>query len=327
MQVEDFERAVSALFAQGSAAVNPATRCEAEQYLRGISPPVAYAAADSCRYRVMFVVCILRSGSGCISSPVHSQSSAPAFLVRSTSAAVDACGAAVCGSSSGSVLLLSALQSRCSFETKFFALQQLLQLLPEQQQQARQHTKDVLFAEMRLRVCSEQAWACSNSGAGGEAFSEASALATAAADPAASPDAAAVHNKLALLVTRLLAADVDLLASGGANATSKGREAFWPMRELLHQEICALSVHLQKAGEASAAVAAATAIAQRCDSCVKSACAAAAGHSLAATLESLRVALRVLLVLHQEFLEDLPASPVSEGIRFEVLPYTESLRV
>lgn len=35
MQVEDFDRAVSALFSQGSAAVNPATRCEAEQYLRG----------------------------------------------------------------------------------------------------------------------------------------------------------------------------------------------------------------------------------------------------------------------------------------------------
>lgn len=43
--MEDFERAVSALFAQGSAAVNPATRCEAEQYLRGMPLAVAYGGA------------------------------------------------------------------------------------------------------------------------------------------------------------------------------------------------------------------------------------------------------------------------------------------
>ena len=83
-----------------------------------------------------------------------------------------ACVAAVCGSSSGTLLLLSALQSRCSLEAKFFALQQLLQLLPQQQQQQRQQVKEMLFNVMRLRVCS--LWACrssSSSSSSGEAAS------------------------------------------------------------------------------------------------------------------------------------------------------------
>ncbi|KAL8438045.1 hypothetical protein ACSSS7_000504 [Eimeria intestinalis] len=277
MQVEDFERAVSALFAQGSASISPAARCEAEQYLR-----------------------------------------------------------AVCGSSSGSVLLLSTLQSRCSFEAKFFALQQLLQLLPEQQQQARQDVRDLLFRRMRLRVCSEEAWACSSSSSSSsseDAGTAAAALAAAAADPAASSEAAAVHNKIALLAARLLAADLqDLAAAAGATpaattataaaaAAAAHARAFMPLRQLLHEEVCALSLHLQQAGATSAAGAAA-AIAQSCSSCCSSACAAAAGQSLPATLESLRVSLRVLLMLHQEYLDDLPASPLSAALKSS-FPYDE----
>lgn len=217
--------------------------------------------------------------------------------------------AAVCGSSSGSLLLLSALQSRCSLETKFFASQQLLQLLPPQQHQ-RQHISDLLFGVMRLRACSEAAWACSSSSGASEAGNSDAAFAAAAADAGASPDAAAVHNKLALLVARLLAAELNDLAAAEDRALATTWKAFMPLRQLLHQEISALCVHLHKAGELSAAAAAA-AIAERCGACRSSTCAALAGHNLAATLESLRVALRVLLVLHQEYVEDLPASPVS----------------
>lgn len=225
------------------------------------------------------------------------------------------CVSAVCGSSSGSLLLLSALQSRCSFEAKFFALQQLLQLLPQQQQQhhQRQQISDLLLGVMRLRVCSDSVWTYSNSSGGGEAGTAAAEFAAAAADPACSPDAAAVHNKLALLVVRLIAADFSdpaAAAGGGAAGAAGGRAAFMPLKQLLHEEVSALCMHLHKAGE-TAAVAAAEAIAQRCNACTNNTCAVAAGQSLAATLESLRVLLRVLLVLHQEYLEDLPASPVS----------------
>ncbi|KAL8439496.1 hypothetical protein Efla_001427 [Eimeria flavescens] len=284
MQVEDFERAVSAVFAQG--AISPTARSEAEQYLR-----------------------------------------------------------AVCGSSSGSLLLLSTLQSRCSFEARFFALQQLLLLLPEQQQQQRQNVRDLLFCSMRLRVCSEAAWARSSSSSSGNSFEEtgsaAAALAAAATDPAATADAAAVHNKLALLAARLLAADLqDCAAEGGATGTPQAaaaaaaaatpaaaaaaaatKGAFMPLRRLLHEEVCALSLHLQQAGATSAAAAAA-ALAQRCSSCCSSSCAAAAGQSLPATLESLRVALRVLLMLHQEYLDDLPASALSAALKSS-FPYDE----
>lgn len=217
--------------------------------------------------------------------------------------------AAVCGSSSGCLLLLSALQSRCSLETKFFALQQLLQLLPPQQHQ-RQQISDLLFGVMRLRACSEAAWACSSSSGASEAGNSDAAFAAAAADAGASPDAAAVHNKLALLVARLLAAELSDSAAAEDGALATTGTAFMPLRQLLHQEISALCVHLHKAGELAAASAAA-AIAERCGACRSSTCVASAGQNLAATLESLRVALRVLLVLHQEYLEDLPASPVS----------------
>ncbi|KAL8273978.1 hypothetical protein Esti_002067 [Eimeria stiedai] len=247
----------------------------------------------------------------------------------SISAIVAACAAAVCGSSSGSLLLLSTLQSRCSFEAKFFALQQLLQVLPEQQQHARQDVRDLLFRRMRLRVCSEAAWACSSSSSSSvneETGSAAAALAAAAADPAASSEAAAVHNKVALLAARLLAADLqDLAAAVGtpavAAAAAAHTKAFLPLRQLVHEEVCALSLHLQQAGATSAALAA-TAIAQRCSSCCSSTCAAAAGQSLPATLESLRVSLRVLLMLHQEYLDDMPASPLSAALKSS-FPYDE----
>ncbi|CDJ31735.1 LOW QUALITY PROTEIN: uncharacterized protein EMH_0010070 [Eimeria mitis] len=251
MQLEDFDRAVSALFSQGSAAVNPATRCEAEQYLR-----------------------------------------------------------AVCDSSSGTTVLLSALQSCCSFEAKFFALQQLLQLLPPQQQQQRDQAKDLLFNVMRLRVCSM--WACSgsSSSSSGEAENPPAQLAAVASDPGSSPDAAGVHNKLALLVARLLAADIDSGAgASGTSAAAAGKKAvFLPLRRLLHQEVCALCVQLQETEDGLAAATAAAAITDRCSACRSPSCAAAAGRNLAATLESIRVALRVLLVIHQEYMEDLPAS-------------------
>ncbi|OEH77233.1 hypothetical protein cyc_05281 [Cyclospora cayetanensis] len=84
-----------------------------------------------------------------------------------------------------------------------------------------------------------------------------------------------------------------------------------PLRQLLHQGISALCLHLREAGEETAeALAAAAAIAERCMACSSASCASEAVHSAAAILESLRVALRVLLVLHQEYLEDAPASPV-----------------
>ncbi|XP_026190654.1 uncharacterized protein LOC34621660 [Cyclospora cayetanensis] len=303
MQVEEFERAVSTLFAHGNAPVSPENRCEAEQYLTG-----ERGCCDRGLSEASVVWCVALATDGVLSC-------------------VCVCVAALCGSSSGSVLLLSALRARCSLETKFFALQQLLQLLPQQQQQQRQQMQEMLFNVMRLRVCSDSLWACSNSCGGGRPRGVAAAFAAAATDAASSPDAAAVHNKLALVVARLLAADVGGAApAAAAVAAAKGtKAAFMPLRQLLHQGISALCLHLREAGEETAeALAAAAAIAERCMACSSASCASEAVHSAAAILESLRVALRVLLVLHQEYLEDAPASPLSAALK-NSFPYDENV--
>ncbi|OEH77232.1 hypothetical protein cyc_05280 [Cyclospora cayetanensis] len=60
MQVEEFERAVSTLFAHGNAPVSPENRCEAEQYLTAALLMCVALHEDPCN-----AACTLSIGEFC----------------------------------------------------------------------------------------------------------------------------------------------------------------------------------------------------------------------------------------------------------------------
>lgn len=232
----------------------------------------------------------------------------------------------MCTGGEGSLTLLVALPQLRSVEAKFFALQQTLRQLSEQEPRRREQALEWLLSVMRLRpwsavcradgalfkeaasACSESAAAaangtqCQRQGSGDAQTPASSGVSSAAAEtpPFLSGEASAVHNKLAVLVVRLLAQQ-----TREANSPASAAAALRPLRRLMHESLTQLARRLSLEGFGDAVLGAQT-IARRCancageDNCVGD----AATESLEATLETLLVCLRVLAVFREEFLQE-----------------------